>query len=892
MQQASVVTSCLVLASFLPGCKARDIVRPITGVPETLSVLVGQGVSGAPQSGTMVHFGDSILSYSFQLDSGYRNLAVSLGQQSLPPTGTIWLDGNQLLMASADRSIALPVPADPTVSMLSALLTQVNPVMYYSTLLEQMEPAFRTAGQEEASEGIELAAAVAFDFVRDSAAFSILYQALADQTFGDDNLFAMTDRGLGRPLSPSRSTTILYVNGILNTPLQAGTDFLYLRSVLQSSGFATGLTAPFHVHFFFNAAWRNNPGAQLVECLNRLSTTPLGIQSHGFASWTAIIANCAINPVNGVTTVIRQQIGAALQTHTPGLTDLALAEFLRSEIARNRRVVVVPHSHGNLLSIQALKNLIASLPIGARPLDCIGITSVASPISGGWPTTNVKRIIVRDQTVADIIWFLSLQFGGPSPSFAATDTSSAYERQLQAIPTGNGALAVLAAWALLTSDFYLHSFRASYMAGDSSRSLILASLRTQDSVLSTSCHDDVSVSPTTISVAIGATDSVTAEITTPLLNKRADMVPSWRSDDTAIASVDGLGVVVGKRLGTTRVWAVVPGDSAASQVTVTADTSVYTILALHPLPGDSGSAAFEVNNAGQVLGFSFVDNTVCYPLASCRWRSVLWDGASTYALPIGFQGYGLTENGVVFGFVGDSLGYHGATWTVAEGLRYVDPWREVTYLYAMNDNRVGYGTYTDSAGLTHHGFWSNGAWQRLPHQVFKVIDMNNARQLVGYEFSSGVRHPFVWHPGDSAYVVLPSVGPGDGIATDINEVGEVVGGDQEGAVLWRNGARISLGVQQSALAHACAINNASIVVGLDQDRNPFVWHGGLSRQLRTMIASSAWSLVSPPPAWSRQSRELDINDAGQIAGTGVLHVPNGGFRGYLLSPKLAQSTSR
>jgi probable HAF family extracellular repeat protein len=115
-------------------------------------------------------------------------------------------------------------------------------------------------------------------------------------------------------------------------------------------------------------------------------------------------------------------------------------------------------------------------------------------------------------------------------------------------------------------------------------------------------------------------------------------------------------------------------------------------------------------------------------------------------------------------------------------------------------------------------------------------------------------------------------------ARGINGVGHVVGwsGTTEGAeshaVLWINGEPQDLGTLRGDVSsQALAVNAAGQVVGWSGSR-AFVWQGGAMTDLNSLMpAGSGWVLT----------RATAINDAGQIAGTGLL---DGQVRAFLLTP--------
>jgi len=89
---------------FLSTCKSPaspDVEDSLTTY--TLTVSVGEGVTGSPTSGTNSYSEGQSVSYSYSLISGYMNLVVTLDDQQVEASGTITMDRNHTLNASAEE---------------------------------------------------------------------------------------------------------------------------------------------------------------------------------------------------------------------------------------------------------------------------------------------------------------------------------------------------------------------------------------------------------------------------------------------------------------------------------------------------------------------------------------------------------------------------------------------------------------------------------------------------------------------------------------------------------------------------------------------------------------------------------------------------------------------
>lgn len=83
------------------GCKkSSEAQTPATFV---LTVSRGDGVSGSPASGTSSYGSGSVVDYDYALETGYKDLQVLMDDQAVAEAGSITMDGDHTLQASAAK---------------------------------------------------------------------------------------------------------------------------------------------------------------------------------------------------------------------------------------------------------------------------------------------------------------------------------------------------------------------------------------------------------------------------------------------------------------------------------------------------------------------------------------------------------------------------------------------------------------------------------------------------------------------------------------------------------------------------------------------------------------------------------------------------------------------
>ena len=261
--------------------------------------------------------------------------------------------------------------------------------------------------------------------------------------------------------------------------------------------------------------------------------------------------------------------------------------------------------------------------------------------------------------------------------------------------------------------------------------------------------------------------------------------------------------------------------------------------------GGKSSRATSINNAGVIVGQSDIPTD--------------YDGGARHAF--------IWSNGTM-----SQLGTLGGSFSFAHDIN--DAGKVVGNASTSDGSRAflySEGTMTNLGTLPD----DNGS---------SALSINNAGTVVGVSFIGDLsQHAVKWQEGT---ITLLS---DSGIASDINESGQIVGytfslnelqHTVHRAVLWQNGTMIELGTLGGNESSAGAINNAGKVVGqstineTSNVRHPFVWHDGTMSDLNDLLPpNSGWTL----------STATDINNNGQIVGTGRFNNQN---KAFLLTPVL------
>jgi probable HAF family extracellular repeat protein len=311
--------------------------------------------------------------------------------------------------------------------------------------------------------------------------------------------------------------------------------------------------------------------------------------------------------------------------------------------------------------------------------------------------------------------------------------------------------------------------------------------------------------------------------------------------------------------------------------------STYSITLLPIGSFASSNSVSSINSSSQIVG-------------EINGNAVLWDGGSVFALG-NLGGLNSSANDI-----NDSTQIVGISETSTSNVNHAFLFFFTTGM--MTDLGTLGGSNSLASGINNSGqitgssqILGDAARHAFLHSGGTMIDLgtlggttshasaiNNVGQIVGNSqtFSNAANHAFLYENGTMKDI--GTLGGADSTAFDINDSGQIVGSSKtssdtdDHAFLYNDGKMLN--ISPGTLSAAGGINSKGHVVGrFASSSSPTGWHpfrycGGALTDLNDLLAGpSSWQLLGAS----------DINDKGQIIGTGFLTSPTSP-RSFFMTP--------
>lgn len=246
-----------------------------------------------------------------------------------------------------------------------------------------------------------------------------------------------------------------------------------------------------------------------------------------------------------------------------------------------------------------------------------------------------------------------------------------------------------------------------------------------------------------------------------------------------------------------------------------AGTWTYTNI---QVPGSTATAAFGLNNKGDVVGWYLEANGKehGFLLSNGKYTSLDYPGAIGGTTPYGINDAGVIVGNFDNGVVGQGFAYYNGKFVA---LKYPNSAQTTASGVNRSEQIVGY--YIDSRN-TYHGFeWQNGTFTKIdaPNASQTLpVNINTAGDISGTYYDSAGQHGFLLHNGTYQTINVP----GSNNTTSgagLNDKDYVVGSYQDPARQSLEGFVTNevkfqeLIVPGSVTTFPAAINNGNVVVG-------------------------------------------------------------------------------
>jgi N-acetylmuramoyl-L-alanine amidase len=237
----------------------------------------------------------------------------------------------------------------------------------------------------------------------------------------------------------------------------------------------------------------------------------------------------------------------------------------------------------------------------------------------------------------------------------------------------------------------------------------------------------------------------------------------------------------------------------------------------------------------------------------------------------GTAAYGINNAGQIVGFFGNASGGHGflreaggTTWTTID----VPNTTNGTQAFGINDTGQIVGIFVDASG--QYGFLREAGgtmWTTIDGPNTFAYGINNSGQIVGSYLIGAGYHGFLRGAGGTSFSTIDPPNPGTHSveARGINNAGQIVGrfidgsGFHHGFLRDAGGTFTTIDYPGQVATYAYGINDTGQIVGIFLDATTGLWRSFLRDAGGTFITIDVPNATTGTQAWG-------INNAGQIVG--------------------------
>ncbi|MEO5813726.1 MAG: hypothetical protein ABIT20_00455 [Gemmatimonadaceae bacterium] len=470
-----------------------DFERVASSVLFPLTVLASPELTGNSLPEDSLYAAGATVSYVFHGPNDGRALRVYLDSIVVPNSGSIVMNGEHAIVAFLEDTTPLTGRDLSLYTTLRSLVTAPDPVSAFQASLDSMA-SFRMQNVEQderpsLDERIDVIQERAFDWVRDSADLVRIDHALGGHVFHvtlptfSDEIRIPLGSGQTRNRIPSRSTssaeppraptadatTVLYVNGVGNTPAQAIATLTKLETSLRRRRPFVS-PADVTIDYVYNesiASYTSPSISQTAKCIRAVRPTNETYKS--LVKWSA----CLHLPFRKALLIadfweafqqLHQLNNMGQVLNDPDVQ--ILAGEIRYHQTAGKNVVVVPHSQGNLITNGALNYLASSgsLKLLGRP-GCLAVAPLASMINNYSPVGSqyIKPVLLAGDAILNVP-------GGSFFPVTANNLNDSLTQERAQMPLGPKRL-----WRALTDAGKIHSMD-SYLHEEGGKNLVVSAI--------------------------------------------------------------------------------------------------------------------------------------------------------------------------------------------------------------------------------------------------------------------------------------------------------------------------------------------------------------------------------------------------------------------------------